>query len=237
MKRILLLAAILSIIMSLGSAQESHDMSAIPANSMEDHHMDMGPHMKMTELRDLKPGDEQRAAQVVDAARQAATKYQDYHAAIADGYEIFLPNLPQKMYHFTKKSYAIEAAVAFHPEHPTSLLYEKHGDDYKLIGVMYTAPKRFTEAQLNERIPLSVAQWHQHTNFCRPPDDRKREFFFPNAKFGLRGSITTKDECEANGGTFMPVIFSWMVHLYPFEKTQDAIWSVERQAPKHGGQP
>ena len=98
MKRILLLAAILSIIMSLGSAQESHDMSAIPANSMEDHHMDMGPHMKMTELRDLKPGDEQRAAQVVDAARQAATKYQDYHAAIADGYEIFLPNLPQKMY-------------------------------------------------------------------------------------------------------------------------------------------
>jgi len=124
MKRILLLAAILSIIMSLGSAQESHDMSAIPANSMEDHHMDMGPHMKMTELRDLKPGDEQRAAQVVDAARQAATKYQDYHAAIADGYEIFLPNLPQKMYHFTKKSYAIEAAVAFHPEHPTSLLYE-----------------------------------------------------------------------------------------------------------------
>jgi len=37
MKRILLLAAILSIIMSLGSAQESHDMSAIPANSMEDH--------------------------------------------------------------------------------------------------------------------------------------------------------------------------------------------------------
>jgi len=33
------------------------------------------------------------------------------------------------------------------------------------------------------------------------------------------------------------VIFSWMVHLYPFEKTQDAIWSVERQAPKHGGQP
>src|SRR4029079_1132675 len=48
----------------------------------------------------------------------------------------------------------------------------KQGDDYKLIGVMYTATKRFTEDQLNERIPLSVAQWHQHTNFCRPPDDR-----------------------------------------------------------------
>lgn len=27
----------------------------------------------------------------------------------------------------------------FNPEHPTSLLYEKHGEDYKLLGVMYTA--------------------------------------------------------------------------------------------------
>ena len=88
MKRILLLAAILSITVSFGSTQESHDMSAMPANSMEDHHMDMGPHMKMTELRDPKPGDEQRAAQVVESARQAAAKYQDYHAALADGYEI-----------------------------------------------------------------------------------------------------------------------------------------------------
>ncbi len=37
----------------------------------------------------------------------------------------------------------------FNPEHPTSLLYEKHGDDYKLIGVMYTAPKRLGEDELD----------------------------------------------------------------------------------------
>ncbi len=60
-------------------------------------------------------------------------------------------------------------SFAFNPEHPTSLLYEKHGDDYKLIGVMYTAPKRFTEDQLDERVPLSIAQWHEHVNFCFPP--------------------------------------------------------------------
>jgi len=30
----------------------------------------------------------------------------------------------------------------------------------------------------------------------------------------------------------VPRIFGWMVHLYPYEKTMDDIWSVERQ--KHG---
>ncbi|MGB8583682.1 MAG: hypothetical protein WCD47_22885 [Candidatus Sulfotelmatobacter sp.] len=53
------------------------------------------------------------------------------------------------------------------PRHPTSLLYEKHGDDYKLIGVMYTAPKRFGEDQLDQRVPLSVAQWARAREFLR----------------------------------------------------------------------
>jgi hypothetical protein len=98
---------------------------------------------------------------------------------------------------------------------------------------MYTAPKRFTEDKLNDRIPLSVAQWHEHVNFCKPPADRRQEAFGPNAKFGLRGSITTKEECEANGGTFLPNLFGWMVHVYPFENKPDAIWSVERQTHNH----
>jgi hypothetical protein len=123
----------------------------------------------------------------------------------------------------------MEAAFKFNPEHPTSLLYEKHGDDYKLIGVMYTAPKRLGEEQLDERIPLSIAQWHEHVNFCAPPTGRKREVMAPHPQFGLRGSITTQEACDAAGGTFHPVIFNWMVHVYPFEKDQASIWSVERQ--------
>ena len=137
--------------------------------------MDMGPHMKMTALRPPKPGDAARAQQVADEARKASEKYTDYHTALADGYKIFHPEVPQKMYHFTNYGYAMEAAFRFNPDHPTSLLYEKHGDDYKLVGVMYTAPKRFTEDQLDERIPLSVAQWHEHVNFCAPPADRRKE--------------------------------------------------------------
>jgi len=77
------------------------DGSAHAMHSMESHHMDMGVHMKMTTLRDLKPGDEERAQDVLEAARKAADKYQDYKVAVADGYKIFLPNLPQKQYHFT----------------------------------------------------------------------------------------------------------------------------------------
>jgi len=208
----------------------NNDGTAHAMRSMEDRQMNMGPHMKMTTLRDLKPGDQEKADSVVAAARTAAEKYTDYKVALADGFKIFLPKLPQKQYHFTNYRYAFEAAISFNPEHPTSLLYEKHGDDYKLIGVMYTAPKNANWNELDQRIPLSIAQWHAHINMCIPPEDRKNEAWGPNAKFGLMGSITSKADCDAAGGKFMPQIFGWMVHVYPFEQKPEDIWSVGRQA-------
>jgi hypothetical protein len=216
--------------MSMGGTKDDKDADASmhAMHSMEGH-MDMGAHMKMTALRPAKPGDAERARRVVEDARKASAKYIDYHAALADGYKIFHPEVPQKMYHFTNYQYAIEAAFNFNPEHPTSLLYEKHGDDYKLIGVMYTASKRLGEEQLDQRVPLSIAQWHEHVNFCAPPADRRTEMLAPHPRFGLKGSITTQEACDAAGGTFHPVIFNWMVHVYPFEKDQASIWSVERQ--------
>jgi len=226
-----------------GMDMPGHDMSNMKGMSEEDNngdasmhamqsmegHMDMGPHMKMTPLRPAQPGDAERAQQVVEAARKACTKYTDYRTALADGFKIFHPEIPQKMYHFTNYAYALQAAFTFDPEHPTSLLYEKHGDDYKLIGAMYTAPKRLSEDQLNQRIPLSIAQWHEHVNLCAPPPGSRKEMLAPHPLFGLRGSITTEEACTAAGGTFHPVVFNWMVHVYPFEKDQASIWSVERQ--------
>jgi len=241
-KRLLAVAALATLGSSLLWAQEPgmHDMPGMDDNrgahamhSMESHHMDMGPHMKMTGLREPKPGDQEKAEQVVEAARRAATKYTDYKAALADGYRIFMPDRPQKQYHFTNYRYAFQTRWHFNPEHPTSLLYEKHGDDYKLIGVMYTAPKGFTEDELNERIPLSIAQWHAHVNLCIPPRDKRQEAWGPHSQFGLAGSITTKEECDAAGGRFMPQIFGWMVHVYPFEQRPEDIWSVKRQAHNH----
>ncbi|PYX60027.1 MAG: hypothetical protein DMG73_07290 [Acidobacteria bacterium] len=124
----------------------SSEGSAHAMNSMQDHHLNMGPHMIITTLRDPNPGDENRADQIAVAARETADKYKDYQAALADGYKIFLPNLPQRQYHFTNNRYAFEAVFRFNPEHPTSLLYQKNGDDYKLIGVMYCPMARPRES-------------------------------------------------------------------------------------------
>jgi len=214
-----------------GDKEKAADSEAgAPVMRSMEGEMDMGPHMKMTALRPAQPGDSERVQQVVASARAAAEKYRDFHTALNDGYKIFLPNFPQKIYHFTNYNYGMEAAFHFNPEHPTSLLYEKHGDDdYKLIGVMYTAPKRLGEDELDQRIPLSVAHWHEHVNFCAAPEGRRKEYLDPHTPFGLKGSITTQEACDAAGGVFHPVIFNWMVHVYPFEKDQANIWSLGRQ--------
>jgi len=223
--------------------QKSNDMhnmqgmndegAAHAMHSMEGHHMDMGPHMKMTSLRPLQPGDRQKADAVEQAAKRVAEKYTDYKVALADGFRIFMPDRPQKQYHFTNYQYGFETRFHFNPEHPTSLLYEKQGDGYKLIGVMYTAPKGSSEDELNGRIPLSIAQWHAHVNMCLPPADKRDQAWQPHGQFGLGGSITSKEACDAAGGRFMPQIFGWMVHVYPFEQKPEDIWSVERQAHNH----
>lgn len=213
--------------------QQSQQSELNAATQAMSHHHEghehMGAHMHMTDLRKVQHGDAAKAEQVVEEARPVLEKYRDYHVALAEGFKIFLPNVQQKMYHFTNYEFAMGEAFRFDPTKPTSLLYEKHGDDYKLIGAMYTAPAGFSEQQLNERIPLSMAQWHQHVNLCRPPRGQRAEALGKNPKFGLSGSISTEEACEAAGGTFIPRLFGWMVHMYPWEKTPDEIWSVDRQ--------
>jgi hypothetical protein len=194
----------------------------------------MSGHMFMTALRPLQPGDQQRADAVVADAKIAMAPYADYHKALADGYEIFLPNVPQHQYHFTKYEYGREAHSHFDPLKPTSLLYTKTPDGgYKLVGAMYTDRVNATEDELNQRIPLSIAHWHQHVNFCKAPAGKKMEYFGPNAKFGLLGSIDTKEACDAAGGEFLPHLFGWMVHVYPYEADRKQIWSVDDDDKGH----
>jgi hypothetical protein len=191
-------------------------------------------HMYMTALRPIQPGDQQRADAVVAAARQAMAPYEDYHKALADGYQIFLPDVPQPQYHFTRYGYGLEARLHFDPLKPTSLLYRKTPDGgYKLIGVMYTDRVNATEDELNERIPLSIARWHQHINFCKAPPDQKAAYFGPDAKFGLGGSITTEEACDRAGGVFHAHLFGWMVHVYPNETDAKKIWSTDDDDQGH----
>lgn len=202
-----------------------------PAN-MEMAHMP--GHMTMTSLRPLQPGDRQKADAVVAAAHQVMAHYRDYHQALNDGYKIFMPGLPQRQYHFTNYKNAREAAFHFDPAKPTSLLYRKTADGgYQLIGVMYTDRKSASEDDLNRRIPLSIARWHQHTNFCKAPKGEEAEYSGPDAKFGLRGSITTEQACEAAGGKFYPHVFGWMVHVYADETDPAKIWSTGNNGDGH----
>lgn len=200
-----------------------------------DHDFHMGPHMKMSALRPVQPGDAEKATQIVAATRAAIEKYKDVSAAEADGYKLFLPQVKhQKQYHYTNYANAFAAAFSFDATKPTSLLYaDDEKGNKKLIGVMFTAPARFSEDQLADRIPMSVAQWHQHVNLCIPPKDQRQEMMQPHPRFGLLGSISTEAECTAAGGTFKPRIFGWMVHMYPYESAPDAIWSLERQRPEN----
>jgi hypothetical protein len=213
-------------------AQQPDAARAMPVSGGGMAHM--AGHMYMTTLRPIQPGDQQRADQIVANAKTAMEPYRDYHKALADGYQIFLPNVPQPQYHFTKAEYGMEAWSHFDSLKPTSLLYKKTADDgYTLVGAMYTDRKSASEEELNQRIPLSIARWHQHTNFCKAPEGRKREYFGPDAKFGLLGSITTKEECDMAGGEFHPVIFGWMVHVYPYETDPGKVWSTDDDDQGH----
>jgi hypothetical protein len=194
----------------------------------------MAGHMHMTQLRPLSAGDQEKADAVVRAARAAMEPYQDYHRALADGFRIFFPNVPQPQYHFTNYKYGREANKQFDPLKPTSLLYKKTPDGgYKLVGVMYTDRVDATEQELNERAPLSIARWHQHVNFCVAPWGHRSEYYGPHAKFGLQGSISSRDACEEAGGTFLPHVLGWMVHVYPYEADQKKIWSTDDDAQGH----
>jgi hypothetical protein len=193
--------------------------------AMSPHHMHATSHLRLTARRPERPGDRERAAAIVAMLRPALERYRDYRVAIAEGYQLFLPELPQPIYHFNNYGRGFVETFEFRPDRPASLLYRKTRDGYELVGAMYTAPPDEPEADLDARVPLSLARWHAHVNICLP-----QEGFAPPADwatFGPSGSINTDRACSAAGGRFYPQLFGWMVHVYPFETTVDKIWAVE----------
>lgn len=198
-----------------------HEQGATEA--MTETHSHMGPHMKWTTRRPLTSEDEARAAEIVQTLRDALAKYQDYRMAIKDGFEPFHPEVVQPHYHFTSKWRGFKAAFRFNPAEPTSLLYKKTANGYELEGAMYTAPKGMIEERLNKRVPLSVGQWHAHVNLCFPRKGITASTDW--TRFGFKGAIATKSECEEAGGKFYSQVFGWMLHVYPFEQRAERIWT------------
>jgi len=201
--------------------QGHHEAETV--SSMTESHAHLGPHFRWTALRSANQADQATAWDIVRKLKQELLKYREYRAAMNDGYEPFLPNVQQPHYHFTRKWNGFKAAFSFDPKQPTSLLYKKTADGYRLEGAMFTAPKWTSEEELNKRIPLSIAQWHAHVNICLP---QKKDMQTADwKKFGPKGSIVTEAECQQAGGRFLPQLFGWMVHVYPFADTPEQIWT------------
>jgi len=133
-------------------------------------HLHMDEHMKMTELRPENPRDAERARELLFNLRRALEPYRDYRVALERGFKIFLAAVPQDVYHFTDYEMTnAEYHGQFDVKNPGSLLYVKTGgDNYTLVGAMFSAPPFYTPDQLNDLIPLSVARWHQHVDICLP---------------------------------------------------------------------
>jgi hypothetical protein len=192
----------------------------------------MTNHMCITPNRPAMPGDEDRAKAVVNQVRAAIEKYRDYKKAIADGYVQANPNVEQPQFHFTNESYAKYADTVFDPGRPTSLLYYHTAQKrFTLEGVMYTTRPGTSEDELNRRIPLSVARWHKHTNFCGAPASKVQEYFGKHPKYGMFGSIHTRSECVAQGGSFLPEVFTWMIHVFPYESDLKDQFSMDDDIP------
>ncbi len=194
------------------------------------HDSETNPHLRLSTARSRTVQDSARGRELVATIRRELAKYRDVKVAMADGYEQFLPNVVLPVYHFTNKRHGFEAAFSFDAATPTSLLYQKNSDgSFALTGVMYTAPAILGEDRLDRRIPLGLARWHQHINWCLPKqgeESRWRETRAGKPLFGPESLIASAEECAAVRGRFIPRLFGWMVHINAFESDDPAvIWS------------
>lgn len=192
---------------------------------MADHAMGLGAHddvemlhMVMTPQRTATHDDSLKALRLVAAVRPAIARYADPASAEADGYRLFAPNVKtQRVYHYTNYRNAFASAFRFDPAKPTSILYTRDADGHmRLVGAMYTSPKRASLSRLDERIPLSIARWHRHVNWCIPKRgeaSRWTERQNGQPVFGPQSPIATRAACDNVGGTFFESPFGWMVHV------------------------
>jgi hypothetical protein len=183
--------------------------------------MKMG-HMQMSLKGDPAPGDEARAAEILAAADAVLSHYRDVTTALRDGYKPFFPTgrIGEEI-HYTNSRYRRKEQQHVDYNQPGSILYKRTAEGLKAVGVMYTAPVDASPLQLNAIVPLSVATWHRHVDFCGGPKTLPAsEQFGPNARFGPQGSIHTEEACRDAQGLWIPVVLGWMTHVYPNEQVK-----------------
>ena len=197
--------------------------------------MNAALHLEMTPAVVGTAADSVRAARIAATLRTALAKYADTSAAVADGYLMFMPGLKtQKVFHFTNNWRAMQEAFRFEPTRPTSLLYRRDSTGkLVLVGAMYTAPKRFGYDKLDARVPLSIARWHKHVNWCFPKRGETARWLESKdgaPVFGPESPIATKEACDLVGGRFEKSVFGWMLHANVFAGDDPtAIWGHDHE--------
>jgi hypothetical protein len=192
-----------------------HVMSgAMDANMMK--------HMALTPVRSATRADSVRATKVAAELTRAIARYSDTAVAVADGYRMFMPAVKnQRVFHFTSTRRALLSMFHFDPAKPTSVLYTRGSDGgLHLVGAMYTLGEHASLSRLNERVPLSIARWHEHINWCLPRKGdaaRWSERKDGAPVFGPESPIATEDACRAVGGDFHRHVFGWMLHANVIE--------------------
>lgn len=112
--------------------------------------------------------------------RCAVAPYRDVETAVADGDRSFPPEPAPGMrsVHYVHHRRSRGEVHQVDPTRPGALLYEQvRPGQFRLVGAMLTAPVEASLEELNERVPLSVTQWHLHQNICVPQpiwDKRQR---------------------------------------------------------------
>jgi hypothetical protein len=215
--------------MEMGAADSTDQRASAAAHQAMMGPMSAEPHLALTPPREPTAADTARAAGLVAEMRTALEQYRDVRVAESHGFRQFLPGLKQPIYHFTNSRWALEEMFRFNAAKPTSLLYHQELDGkFVLLGAMYTAPARASLDELERRIPLAVARWHEHVNWCVPPAgqrERWRETRDGAPVFGPQSPIASAAACAAVGGRFLPRIFGWMVHVMAFESDDPkVIW-------------
>lgn len=197
---------------------------------------DTTSHMRMAERRVATAADSARAAGIVTASRAALSRYTDVAVAEQEGYVKFMPWLEeQDIYHYNNIQNVFTSISAFDATKPSSLLYRKENGKLVLVGAMYTALPGSTPDELDSRLPLGVAHWHEHVNFCGPKSQAVRDSkVIDGAEVAKWLAITTREDCNAAGGQFVPRLFGWMAHVYMFGGDDPlTIWGGEHADHMH----
>ena len=177
----------------------------------------MMPHPSHANGAALTYAELKNTAAELERARQATAKYQDVHAAEADGYQMVGGDMPGMGIHYVLTM----EPNRFDIEKPPILLYVKSSapqGGYSLAGIGYfwNAPEGADGQPLNPPFPKSLALWHRHENICVLPHLENPH--------GL-----SESQCREQGGHFIAKT-QWLVHAWIWKDNPTGIFSPENPA-------